>query len=161
MKHQPIRRSKHIMALSKDHHSGLLFCWKVKEGIKRSVALPRITNYINFFWENHLRKHFAEEETLLFDVINDELTQQAKNEHGVLSHKINDIVRSASSHANDYAALTELLTQHIRFEERVLFPHLEAKLSPDILVKAGEYLDQHHQVPFNDDFQDQFWTKDA
>ena len=158
MKHQPIRRSKHIMALSKDHHSCLLFCWKINEGIKRGVELSRIKNYINFFWENHLKVHFSEEETLLFDAVCDPLTQQAQNEHRVLTEKFNEINVGTSNRNDDYADLAELMTQHVRFEERVLFPHLEVKLSSEALTRIGEYLNEHHQTFFNEYFQDQFWT---
>lgn len=156
MEKRPIKRSEYIIALSRDHHAGLQFGWKIKEGLRKSIPLHKILDYINFFWEQHLKEHFKEEETLLFDHIGDELTQQGKSEHLMIGQRI-DHLNQHSDEPAEYLALADFLTQHIRFEERTLFPHLEATLPEATLKQAGDYLSG--QAPFVDNYPDEFWSK--
>jgi hemerythrin-like domain-containing protein len=159
MENKPLKRNQYIVIFSRDHHSGLLFCWKIKEGIKRGVDLLRIKKYINFFWEHHLKIHFQEEEALLFNRLTDELTSQAKIEHLMLNKMITGINYSKSANSQDYLSLAELMTKHIRFEERVLFPHLEAKLPTATLISVEAYLNQLHLTPLKDEYPDEFWIE--
>ena len=155
MENKPLKRSKYMIALSHDHHAGLLFCWKIKEGLKKNIDLSRIKKYINFFWEDHLKQHFREEETLLFSRLNDKFTGRAMEEHIVLTELINRLSADEKANDADYLSFAELMVRHIRFEERVLFPHLEASLSIDTLVSIGGYLEK--QLPFKDNYPDEFW----
>ena len=66
MELQPIRRNKHILELSRDHHFTLLFCWKIRQGLKMQIAPERLKNYVNYFWGEHMQPHFREEEEILF-----------------------------------------------------------------------------------------------
>jgi hemerythrin-like domain-containing protein len=158
MENKPIKRSKHIVPLSHDHHSGLLFCWKIKEGLKKGADLSRIKKYINFYLEQHLKEHFLEEEALLFNQLDDELTRQGKNEHSMLIERMRRLNNHEGITSQDYLSFAELLIKHIRFEERVLFPHLEAELPATTLASVGAYLEQHHLNPFKDDYKDEFWV---
>lgn len=158
MKNNPIKRSQHIISLSHDHHSGLLFCWKIKEGLKKGADLFRIKRYINFYWGHHLKEHFLEEEELLFNQLDDEFTRQGKDEHLILIEHIRKINNYDKANKQDYLSFAELMIKHIRFEERVLFPHLETELPTSTLVSAGAYLNQHHLISFKDDYPDEFWT---
>ncbi|MFD2146122.1 hypothetical protein [Mucilaginibacter antarcticus] len=102
MEKAPIKRSTYVVTLSRDHHSGLLFCWKIKEGIKRDISFERLNNYIRYFWEGHLNKHFQEEEILLFNQIRHELTEQALMEHVQLKDLFLRISSSGLDHKEDY-----------------------------------------------------------
>lgn len=158
MEKKPIKRSEYIVALSKDHHASLLFCWKIKEGLKKNIPLDRILKYINFFWTRHLKGHFKEEEALLFNRLDDGLSRQGKLEHLMLERRVNHL----NQHRDDtqgYLEFADFLTKHIRFEERELFPHLEATLSATTLKQVGEYLASQHTVDFADDYPDEFWSK--
>ncbi|MCO5948608.1 hemerythrin domain-containing protein [Mucilaginibacter flavidus] len=154
---QPIKRSKHLLILSKDHHAGLLFCWKIKEGIKRNIELHRIKKYINFFWERHLKEHFHEEEALLFAQIDDLLCQQGRTEHLMLESRLQRLNYYENEAAEEYVLFAELLINHIRFEERVLFPHLETALPPSVLSNIGEVLAQQNPASFQEEYPDEFW----
>lgn len=159
MENKPIKRSQHMIELSKDHHAGLLFSWKIKEGLKRAVELPRIKKYVNYFWEHHLMSHFQEEEALLFNrIAGDALSQQGKNEHQMLQKHIGRLNHDENSEPGDYLYFAELLINHIRFEERILLPHLEQALAESALKSVEAYLAQQHPVPFKDDYPDEFWT---
>ncbi|SDF73371.1 Hemerythrin-like domain-containing protein [Mucilaginibacter pineti] len=155
----PIKRSKYIIELSKDHHSGLLFCWKIKEGLKQNTALERINKYVNYFWENHLKAHFSEEDFLLFSRIDDPLTSQGKNEHTMITLLLSKINDAEGNNSAAYEQFAEYLTRHIRFEERVLFPFLEQELPDHVLTYIGNYLAKQHETPFKDNFEDEFWLE--
>lgn len=158
MKNNPIKRSKHIIPLSQDHHSGLLFCWKIKEGLKKGADLSRVKQYINFYWEHHLKEHFLEEEELLFNELDDALTRRGKDEHLMLLERMCRINDNNEINTQGYISFADLLIKHIRFEERTLFPHLEAELPAATLASVGVYLKQHHVELFKDDYPDEFWV---
>jgi hemerythrin-like domain-containing protein len=155
---KPIKRSQHMVELSKDHHAGLLFSWKIKEGLKRDVELSRIKKYVNYFWEHHLKLHFQEEEALLFNRIDqDALSRQGKNEHQMLQNRFNRLNHNENAVKDEYFEFAELLIKHIRFEERILLPHLEQALPLSALKSVEAYLTQQHPVPFKDNYPDEFW----
>jgi hemerythrin-like domain-containing protein len=159
MENKPIKRHKHMIALSHDHHAGLLFCWKIKEGLRKDIPLHKILKYINFFWAGHLKEHFGEEEALLFNRLDDNLTRQGISEHLMLGARLDHLNHYENENAAEYLSFAELLIKHIRFEERTLFPHLERQLPESALQAVGEYFSRKHPTAFNDDFPDEFWSK--
>jgi len=68
---KPIKRNEHIRKLSQEHHFCLLFCWKVRQGVKKEIAPDRIWRYVQYFWHGHLRPHFKSEEKILFAPLRD------------------------------------------------------------------------------------------
>jgi hemerythrin-like domain-containing protein len=160
MKTKPIKRNQHIMRLSKDHHFSLLFCWKVRQGLKHETQTERIIKYVQYFWKHHLEPHFREEETILFSPLKDEWVQKAINDHKQIRKQLNQLpansVDDTKKQLKDWA---NLIDDHVRYEERELFPHLEKRLSEDQLEKIGKQLDEQQPSPLTDDFEDQFWMK--
>src|SRR5690554_3633679 len=154
---KPIKRSEHIIQLSREHHFSLLFCWKVRKGIKNEIDPKRIIQYILYFWKEHLLPHFSEED-ILFEHVDDELVQRAYTEH----HEINDLVSSLGSKNEEEKVLVaskiaDLVDSHVRFEERELFPHLEAAIDESQLAKIGEKLLEAQPEPLQDIYPDEFW----
>lgn len=157
MKNQPIKRSEEMKLLSRDHHFGLLFSWKIKQGIAKNVATIRLKNYLNFFWSQHLKGHFLDEEVLLFNRVEaKEPCLQAKKDHEQIVNLIDGANTASEGDYVAYEKLIAVLNDHIRFEERVVFPHLEKVLTKITLNGIGHFLEkQHHE--FVDDYQDEFW----
>lgn len=160
MEKKPIKRNKHIVQLSRDHHFGLLFCWKIRQGLQKGVALERIRAYINYFWQQHLVQHFEEEENLLFGKISEDVVRQPKDEHQIIRLLITDINGCGKEDVSLYKQLVSLMDQHIRFEERVMFPYIEEHLSESQLQEIAGVLTQNHKESFKDEFSDEFWTKE-
>lgn len=151
-----MKRHKSIIPLSKDHHFGLLCCWKIRQGIGKNIPADRIKTYVLYFWEAHLVKHFDEEEQLLFNKIQDTLNLQAIAEHRQLRSLADEIANSAS--IKNLNAFADLLEKHIRFEERVLFPYLETIFPEEELQLIGQQLEKLHSTTATDDFADEFWV---
>jgi hemerythrin-like domain-containing protein len=152
---KPIKRNKHIAALSKDHHNGLLLCWKIRQGLKLNVSLVRIRAYINFFWQTHMVEHFRQEEVLLFDKVDASICRLGLDEHEIIRLLVNDINRGDNHDTTPFVQLAKMIEQHIRYEERILFPHLEAVLNQAQLEAIGTALDQHNTV--EQPYADPFW----
>jgi hemerythrin-like domain-containing protein len=158
MEKKPIRRSKHIVTLSREHHTGLLFCWKIRQGLKKKVDTARMQKYVAYFWQYHLHQHFQEEEIHLFAKVQDELCTKALKQH----QNIRDLIQQVASSSPSEELLRQLadtVDAHIRFEERELFPHLENKLDEQELIRIGAALEQTHANPATDDFADEFWAR--
>ena len=157
MEIKPIKRNVNIVKLSQDHHASLLFCWKIRQGIKYHIEFDRLNDYVQYFWGSHLQEHFTEEEKFLFASFIDENIERAIEEH----QKIKELIRKLPSEIPDkrnelLSELAETVNHHVRFEERILFPHLEKKLSGEQLEIIGT---QINNEPLQDNYQDNFWTK--
>lgn len=156
----PIKRSEYLKPLSRDHHFSLLFGWKIKQGINRSVAINRITRYVAYFWPKMLLPHFKEEEEALFVYSAAEQTRQALDEHQRIEALVQTLINEPQNAS--YAALRSLadaVDLHVRFEERTLFPFLENELTEEQLKKAGKAIADSPAV--SDDYEDHFWEVPA
>lgn len=122
---KPIKRSKELVPLSKEHHEGLLAVWKIKQGLRNGTDHKTISRFIQWFWENDLQEHFRKEEEILSVHLpqENELVQQMLQEHEELEALIN--INAMISDEDIFIQLADQLYNHIRFEERVLFPFAE------------------------------------
>lgn len=147
-----MKRHEALVQLSRDHHFGLLLCWKIKEGLKRDVEPQRIAKYIKFFFESHLKDHFAEEEQYIFPVLGNEnpLVAEALSQHREIEKMANQDLATAE----ELTSFKDLLEKHIRFEERQLFQEIQEKATE-------EQLENLLKIDFHDltepDYDDEFW----
>ena len=155
----PVKRDENIKRLSREHHFSLLFCWKIRKGLKTDVATERIRKYVQYFWQQYLQPHFREEEKIFFAPIKDRLVQRAINEHKYIKQQIEDLANySGNNERKSLAKIADMVYEHVRYEERDLFPHLERKLSKEQLENIGEQIEKHHQTSLRDLYEDQFWN---
>ena len=157
----PIKRSKNLVTLSKDHHDGLLIAWKVRQGLRLNISNTRLSNFIVNQFNTHLHPHFVEEEQLLFSKLpsSDELRIKAEDQHAAIRQMIAAFDSAPESSTEDLANFANLLDDHIRLEERQLFPHLEKVVAPDELDLIGKDLERLHATKPADEWHDQFWIK--
>ena len=154
---KPIKRSKQLTPLSKDHHDGLLFAWKIKQGLKNGADLKLIAKYVQWFWKNHLQEHFREEEQILAPHLpeDNKLLKQMIDEH----HGIESMVHINENIADEILLLNlaQAIDEHIRFEERQLFPYAE-KAIPE--KELNLIYDQLSKVPVQcKTWEREFWVK--
>jgi len=155
---KPIKRNENIQVLSREHHFGLLFCWKIRAALKRGVEPERIAKYVSFFWDNHLEQHFQEEEEHLFLKVKDDECLKALSQHEEIRSLIENINEPTDQlNPELLTRLADRVNEHIRFEERELFSHLENILSPAELIHIGAALEHTHAIPFQDNYPDEFW----
>ncbi|HSN08599.1 MAG TPA: hemerythrin domain-containing protein [Hanamia sp.] len=157
MENKPLKRNVNIVKLSKDHHAGLLFCWKIRQGVKYHIETDRMIKYVKYFWDHHFKKHFKEEEEFLFAPVQDKEVQKALEDHQKIKIFVDKIaVSGMEGEEGVLLELADTVDDHIRYEERVLFPHLQEKLSDEQLEKIGE---QIPDASLADTYEDHFWEK--
>lgn len=145
------------MKLSKDHHASLLFCWKLRQGIKSHASTERIIKYAQYFWHVHFKQHFKEEEEILFAPLKDEMVNKAIEDHQKVKALINELGTSGTEDQYEkLSILADKVDGHVRYEERILFPHLEKVLSEEQLEVIGK---QICGEPLKDNYEDTFWIK--
>ena len=139
MKPAPIKRNPAIAELSKDHHDALLLVWNIKKALKNSIEAARITNYVIPFYEADLLTHFKQEEELLFIHLEATATLrvQAEEEHRQI-HLLIAGLRKNPEDKNLIEKFAETLEKHIRFEERILFNHLQEIIPAAKLVEIHD-----------------------
>jgi len=154
---KPIKRTAELAPLSREHHDGLLLCWKIRQGLKKEITTDRINAYLLYFFDNHLKQHFREEEDYLLryldssDPVKFEILSQHDELVGtaiILRNRVNE------SLLNQFA---DLLEKHIRYEERTAFPYLEQHLNTAELSSIGQLLNKP-DTPVLSEYADEFWT---
>lgn len=149
---KPIRRAESLRPLSREHHHGLLFCWKIRTGIKNGVDPVRMKNYAVYFFNEHLHQHFIAEEVSLFPILGKGHSgvRQAIDEH----NRLRELFSFRETDRQTLDLIADELDRHIRFEERVLFNEIQEVASAEQLSLLD---DLHREVPEPDNWQDPFW----
>jgi hypothetical protein len=134
-----MHRAAALRSLSRDHHLALEHALRLRRAREADVAAV-VAAFLAFFVCEGERHFHAEEEILLPLVPADEEPAGLR-----LTRDHADIRRRARALGErpDLAAaeeLGELLAAHVRFEERELFPLLEARLEPAELADVGRRL---------------------
>ena len=154
---KPIKRSKELAPLSREHHDGLLFAWKIKQGLANGTPIETLCNYTRWFWLNHIKPHFRDEEKVLVKFLpqDNALVQQMFKEHAQIRDLIISLDKEPDS--NSLQLLAEVINNHIRFEERQLFGYAEENLSTEQLDEIYKALpdDSHCETKW----KDEFWVK--
>ncbi|HEY5326028.1 MAG TPA: hemerythrin domain-containing protein [Mucilaginibacter sp.] len=155
-----MKRNTNLQALSRDHHHGLLLAWKIRQGLKFTADVQTIADYIAYFSATALFPHFDEEENqiLTYLVEGDLLKQRTLKDHENITRSIRQLAAAKDIEPAILLKIAESIEQHIRFEERELFPYLEALLNPDQLSEIGTAINSNHQ-PFTENFPNEFWKK--
>ena len=153
----PIKRSAELSPLSREHHEGLLFAWKIRQGLQKDIEPERISKFTKWFWETDLQYHFEKEENILAPLLTErlELKEQLLREHD----EIRNLLIAAE---NDYSKetlqkLSDVVNNHIRFEERVLFKYIEETVSKQELEAIGNYLSEEKRNKAV--WEDEFWLR--
>lgn len=142
-----MRRDPALAGLSCDHHEALLVALRLKRATAGTLneAIGRLRDY----WDGHARDHLAAEEQILLPV----LAGGGRHEHPVVAQVLLDhlVLRSraelllasaaGADRLHEAHGLGTALAEHVRREERVLFPLIEEALSRDELDRVAQRLE--------------------
>jgi len=117
---EPLVRSKELAPLSREHHDGLLFVWKLRQGLKYNIAAARLKGFVIFYWQQHIKPHFYHEEQVLSKHIpaDNPLIRQMNEEHALIRELILSLGEDTT--VENFTTLADVIYKHIRFEEREL-----------------------------------------
>lgn len=135
-----MQRSDALAQLSRDHHHGLVAAQRLRRATPENAQAAR--DAFLDFWEPEGREHFRAEEELLLPMIAGHVPPTHEAVVRVLTDHV-ELRRRALEIGADCTELHELgdrLHAHIRHEERVLFPLIEAALSTEELIRLAEAL---------------------
>ena len=141
-----MKRSDALAQLSRDHHQGLVVAQRLRRATPATAAAAR--DAFLAFWETDGHDHFRAEEELLLPAFarHEPPTHPAVvrvlTEHVDLRRRAADLAGDADPSCDELRALGEGLNGHIRHEERVLFPLIEAALPPEELTALAVTLDR-------------------
>lgn len=118
---------QNISRLSRDDYNSLLIVSKIRRAIRYEVDSAKIVDFIKKEYDYHLNTHFTEEETLLFSKLphNDPLRMQAQRQHDHLKYMVWVCCNETKIPACLPEDFANRLEEHIRFEERTLFPYIK------------------------------------
>ncbi len=137
-----MKRHKSLIPLSRDHKSGLLVAQLIKLNAPEYRGLPTKTvekaEYAIQKYETELVPHFTNEEEILFPFIKkqiselDSLIVEIFNEHQKI-HFLFDELKKRKNNLELLNELGNLLENHIRKEERILFEKIQTLIPPETL----------------------------
>jgi len=136
-----MKRSEALRALSHEHHRGLVAALQLKRARQDTAADAR-TVFLDFF-EREGARHFRAEEELLLPAfarhseVDHPAIVRVLTEHVDLRRRRQDLETGVDPEPAALRELGERLEGHIRFEERVLFPLIEAALPVGELERLG------------------------
>jgi len=127
----PLKRHKSLQAMSKEHHYILLFCWKLRQGIKNQISLARIQKYINWVYEKYLSRHFAMEKSHILPLLphNSTLKLRVKKD----TDRIETLIKNIKLNESKIINLEQSLVSLVRLEEREVYHKIQEQNDLDSL----------------------------
>jgi hemerythrin-like domain-containing protein len=147
-----MKRDPALASLSRDHHLALVVGQNLRQvsGDSRSDAREAALTY----WRTHGRTHFRLEEEVLFPAYaghgdpHHPLLARALCEHAVIRHQVDAIARDPRVKLDALRDLGVQLSDHVRLEERKLFPLIERSVPAAELMTVALALSEaerkHH-----------------
>ena len=133
-----MKRHDALEPFSRDHYAGLVVARHLMLD-QNEASLRACVEY----WNREMQDHFQEEERLLAPLATPEMAQRMKQEHNVIREKI----LAAQTHHPDSDELREMgqtIHDHIRWEERELFPLLEKTELGRIALESHAMEERRH-----------------
>lgn len=120
-----MKRHPALEPFSRDHNTGLILARALQHGQESASDDARQA------WDRELRDHFDEEVRLLSPLMNEAQRSRMVQEHREIEQLIASLPQSM-------AKLGDLLHDHIRWEERELFPWIETHASAAQLANLAK-----------------------
>jgi len=141
-------RDKNLIPLSHQHQHALALCVRLDRALAKGDAdLNAWQEEIVSMYENEIRFHFEAEEKVLFPAAKDyaslrPMVKQLLSEHG----KLRGFFAAAQSrrlNTTGLKAFCEILSQHIRTEERQLFEECQRQMPAEELARTGASMEEY------------------
>jgi hemerythrin-like domain-containing protein len=140
-------RDSNLVPLSRQHQHALALCVRInRAGLATPAEVKAWQSEIQQHFEQEIRYHFAAEEAHLFPAARQYPELVSFVEELLAEHtQLREYFAQSSSAALDGPAVrrfAELLSGHIRKEERQLFEELQRRMTAPMLAEIGEQIDQ-------------------
>lgn len=137
-----MKRSEFLKPLSHDHHQSLFLSQRLRRVDAGDV--DEVAQAYLDYWHQDGSRHFREEEEILLPIfaehgeVEDPLVAQVLVEHIRIRSLVRMVERDLAESAADTDVgrvheLGQLVHDHVRLEERQLFPKIEEELPPEAI----------------------------
>ena len=139
-----MKRDQNLYPLSHQHHNGLMAVLLLEKGVTKNADLKIMNDFILDCWESELENHFIAEEKnldpslLQLPQLND-LYSRMIREHELIRNII-DAIKQKQESKELIVSFHTLLENHIRFEERTLFPFIQEHATEVSLSLLGKQI---------------------
>lgn len=156
-----MKRSKALETLSWEHHDGLVVSLRVKKGLEKGTDPVTLQNYALHIAEPGLVNHFRQEEEALFPHLakiagGEELVERTLKEHAEMVETVTKMKNPGDRLVQILKTFSEMLNDHIRFEERELFPFIEDHFPEVRMQEIDAYLHKNYRA-LGKDWGPEFW----
>jgi len=157
-KDKPLKRDENLVVFSHEHYHGLLFCTRLKKAEQANDKI--VKQYILDFWEKYLIPHFTNEEKLFLPLFEKQQDKEIKTQFLSEHQQLKTMIKAIDNVDIHQFALqfSTILNNHIRFEERKMFPWIQKNFSKEKLKPIGNALEKitikAHQ------FTPEFWKNE-
>jgi hemerythrin-like domain-containing protein len=141
-----MKRNEALQQLSRDHHRALEAALKLRRAEPEDAKAVR-KDYLGF-WRDHGAIHFRVEEEVMLPAFaqhgdeSDPAVIRVLADHEEIRRRSAELEESASPRTEDLTALGELLADHVRHEERVLFPLIEEAMPEAALAEMAQEIEE-------------------
>ncbi|HMQ11799.1 MAG TPA: hemerythrin domain-containing protein [Oligoflexia bacterium] len=144
-----MKRSDELRPLSVEHHHNLFQVFQIRKAIKGELKVDQVVTKLLNEWEKVIEPHFEIEESILIPAYKNSsdsnvgLMDTFYDQHRELRRCFSNLKDKTKRFSRDLLTnLADLLEKHIRFEERELFPAVEASLSFSQMQMVGRMLNE-------------------
>jgi hemerythrin-like domain-containing protein len=132
-----VKRDRRLRGLSSEHHHALTLARTIATLLREERQVDAARDLVRRF-DEELEPHFRIEEEVLLPALRRKgevaLVERTEEDHGFLRA----VASSARQRQLDgLAAFAQRLTDHVRFEERELFPRCEERLESAVLDEVA------------------------
>ncbi len=147
-------RDPSLHPLSHQHQHGLALSVLIDRGLKSDPSEATATglaNKVAAAWQVELQSHFQIEEEVLFPAVrplleSNDILADLVGQHRQMETLIHNIAAaSGSARIELLNEFGQLLSKHIRIEERQLFEQIQERLSKEQLAALGRQIDENVQ----------------
>ncbi len=141
-----MRRNEGLQQLSRDHHRALEAALKLRRAT--AAEAQRVAAEFLSFWREHGAIHFRVEEDVMLPGAahrvdpSDPAVVRVLTDHVEIRRRAGELTHGKHPDPAELNELSELLNDHVRHEERVLFPLIEKSLSDEELGRLAERIEE-------------------
>jgi len=139
-----MKRDPALVSLSHDHHQALYVARALRRANAETAADARAAFLA--YWDGHGRTHFRLEEEILLPAFaghgdcRDPLVAHVLCDHIAIRHLAHELAACRSPSPSMLCRLGTQISDHVRLEERELFPLIERTLPAPALSEVAEAL---------------------
>lgn len=144
-----MKRDQRLRRLSDDHHQALVLARRATTAATsgQAEAITTAWNEVVRRFHDELLPHFLVEERYLLPAVeragHGALARRTREDHAALRRLVSDDRHDLATRLGRFGAL---LRDHVRFEERVLFPAIQDDLDDAVLDTVADACRDEHPV---------------